>query len=136
MEPWERPREEFKLIKKLGEGHFGEVWEAEWTTKNQKVAIKMLKQGEFMFCFLFLHTPSYVFFFYSIFLRQLQTDLMLQCSELHLHLLLWQTPRGEMKTADTLIFIRARLPRFDHSFIPLLMFIIRLILVRVVVDPK
>lgn len=45
MEPWERPREEFKLHKKLGEGHFGEVWEALWTTENKKVAIKMLKQG-------------------------------------------------------------------------------------------
>lgn len=45
MEPWERPREEFQLLKKLGEGHFGEVWEAVWTTKKQKVAIKMLKQG-------------------------------------------------------------------------------------------
>ncbi|XP_034027663.1 tyrosine-protein kinase Srms [Thalassophryne amazonica] len=46
MEPWERPREEFKLIKKLGEGHFGQVWEAEWTTENRRVAIKMLKQED------------------------------------------------------------------------------------------
>ncbi|KAF5903430.1 tyrosine-protein kinase SRK3-like, partial [Clarias magur] len=46
MEPWERPREEFKLVKKLGEGHFGEVWEAVWTTKDKKVAIKMLKQED------------------------------------------------------------------------------------------
>lgn len=45
MEPWERPREEFRLLKKLGEGHFGEVWEAQWTTENRKVAIKTLKQG-------------------------------------------------------------------------------------------
>lgn len=45
MEPWERPREEFRLHKKLGEGHFGEVWEALWTTENKKVAIKTLKQG-------------------------------------------------------------------------------------------
>lgn len=45
MEPWERPREEFQLLKKLGEGHFGEVWEAVWTTEKKKVAIKMLKQG-------------------------------------------------------------------------------------------
>lgn len=49
MEPWERPREEFKLLKKLGEGHFGEVWEALWTTENRKVAIKTLKQGELYF---------------------------------------------------------------------------------------
>lgn len=46
MEPWERPREEFRLHKKLGEGHFGEVWEALWTTESKKVAIKMLKQGK------------------------------------------------------------------------------------------
>lgn len=46
MEPWERPREEFKLHMKLGEGHFGEVWEALWTSQNKKVAIKMLKQGK------------------------------------------------------------------------------------------
>lgn len=45
MEPWERPREEFRLLRKLGEGHFGEVWEALWTAENRKVAIKTLKQG-------------------------------------------------------------------------------------------
>uniref|UniRef100_A0A3Q2WQN7 Tyrosine-protein kinase n=1 Tax=Haplochromis burtoni TaxID=8153 RepID=A0A3Q2WQN7_HAPBU len=44
MEPWERPREEFRLQRKLGEGHFGEVWEAFWTTEKKKVAIKTLKQ--------------------------------------------------------------------------------------------
>lgn len=46
MEPWERPREEFRLQRKLGEGHFGEVWEAFWTTEKKKVAIKTLKQGK------------------------------------------------------------------------------------------
>ncbi|KAM6925456.1 tyrosine-protein kinase Srms-like [Xenentodon cancila] len=44
MEQWERPREEFKLLKKMGEGHFGEVWEAFWTNEKRKVAIKTLKQ--------------------------------------------------------------------------------------------
>uniref|UniRef100_A0A3Q3WWU3 Tyrosine-protein kinase n=1 Tax=Mola mola TaxID=94237 RepID=A0A3Q3WWU3_MOLML len=44
MEPWERPREEFRLLRKLGEGHFGEVWEAHWTAEHRKVAIKTLKQ--------------------------------------------------------------------------------------------
>ncbi|XP_061638826.1 tyrosine-protein kinase Srms [Phyllopteryx taeniolatus] len=46
MEPWERPREEFKLHRKLGEGHFGEVWEALWTAENKRVAVKMLKQED------------------------------------------------------------------------------------------
>uniref|UniRef100_A0A3Q0RPM6 Tyrosine-protein kinase n=1 Tax=Amphilophus citrinellus TaxID=61819 RepID=A0A3Q0RPM6_AMPCI len=46
QKPWERPREEFRLLKKLGEGHFGEVWEAFWTTEKRKVAIKTLKQGK------------------------------------------------------------------------------------------
>ncbi|XP_064812959.1 tyrosine-protein kinase Srms-like isoform X2 [Oncorhynchus masou masou] len=45
MEPWEHPREEFKLQRKLGEGHFGEVWEALWINQKKKVAIKMLKQA-------------------------------------------------------------------------------------------
>ncbi len=61
MEPWERPREEFQLLKKLGEGHFGEVWEAVWITKNEKVAIKMLKQGETphkMECLKRINNPS------------------------------------------------------------------------------
>uniref|UniRef100_A0A672HQU6 Tyrosine-protein kinase n=1 Tax=Salarias fasciatus TaxID=181472 RepID=A0A672HQU6_SALFA len=43
---WERPREEFRLVRKLGEGHFGEVWEALWTTENRRVAIKTLKQED------------------------------------------------------------------------------------------
>ncbi|XP_061113994.1 tyrosine-protein kinase Srms [Conger conger] len=46
MEPWERPKEEFSLQKKLGEGQSGEVWEALWITKNLKVAVKMLKQED------------------------------------------------------------------------------------------
>ncbi|XP_006012831.1 tyrosine-protein kinase Srms [Latimeria chalumnae] len=42
---WEQPKEDFSLIKKLGEGNFGEVWEGKW--KNEyRVAIKMLKQDD------------------------------------------------------------------------------------------
>ncbi|XP_054836759.1 tyrosine-protein kinase Srms [Eublepharis macularius] len=40
---WERPRSEFKLWRKMGEGCFGEVWEGMW--KNTvPVAIKIMKQ--------------------------------------------------------------------------------------------
>ncbi|KAF7248559.1 Tyrosine-protein kinase Srms, partial [Varanus komodoensis] len=40
---WERPRSEFQLWRKMGEGYFGEVWEGMW--KNTvPVAIKIMKQ--------------------------------------------------------------------------------------------
>ncbi|XP_072371029.1 tyrosine-protein kinase Srms-like isoform X2 [Scyliorhinus torazame] len=42
---WERPKDEFTLLRKLGEGHFGEVWEGVWK-ENQHVAIKMLKKDD------------------------------------------------------------------------------------------
>ncbi|XP_078275489.1 tyrosine-protein kinase Srms-like [Rhinoraja longicauda] len=45
MDEWERPREEFSLLRKLGEGNFGEVWEGVWG-ENQHVAIKMLKKDD------------------------------------------------------------------------------------------
>ncbi|XP_029469554.1 protein-tyrosine kinase 6 [Rhinatrema bivittatum] len=40
---WERPREEFTMIRKLGEGNFGEVYEGLWK-RQFKVAIKIIKQ--------------------------------------------------------------------------------------------
>ncbi|XP_053309437.1 tyrosine-protein kinase Srms [Spea bombifrons] len=40
---WERPRCEFKLISKIGEGNFGEVWEGLWND-IKRVAIKTFKQ--------------------------------------------------------------------------------------------
>ncbi|XP_048406253.1 tyrosine-protein kinase Srms [Stegostoma tigrinum] len=42
---WETPREEFTLLRKLGEGHFAEVWEGVWKN-NQHVAIKMIKKDD------------------------------------------------------------------------------------------
>lgn len=45
VDEWERPREEFTLLRKLGEGNFGEVWEGTWG-EDQRVAIKMLKKDD------------------------------------------------------------------------------------------
>ncbi|XP_026544253.1 tyrosine-protein kinase Srms [Notechis scutatus] len=46
MDQWERPRSEFHLWRKMGEGCFGEVWEGMW--KNTvPVAIKIMKQASF-----------------------------------------------------------------------------------------
>uniref|UniRef100_A0A670ZD63 Tyrosine-protein kinase n=1 Tax=Pseudonaja textilis TaxID=8673 RepID=A0A670ZD63_PSETE len=42
---WERPRDEFRLIRKLDSGSFGEVYEGLWKEKV-KVAIKVLKRGK------------------------------------------------------------------------------------------
>lgn len=39
---WERPRWEFTLRRKLGEGYFGEVWEGLWRN-TVPVAIKIIK---------------------------------------------------------------------------------------------
>lgn len=39
---WERPRWEFTLRRKLGEGYFGEVWEGLWRN-SVPVAIKIIK---------------------------------------------------------------------------------------------
>nr|XP_033770658.1 protein-tyrosine kinase 6 isoform X2 [Geotrypetes seraphini] len=40
---WERPRDEFTFIRRLGEGNFGEVFEGLWR-QQFKVAIKVIKQ--------------------------------------------------------------------------------------------
>ncbi|XP_066480056.1 protein-tyrosine kinase 6 isoform X2 [Tiliqua scincoides] len=42
---WERPKEEFSLIRKLGAGYFGEVYEGYWKNKV-KVAIKVLPRAD------------------------------------------------------------------------------------------
>ncbi|XP_053107150.1 protein-tyrosine kinase 6 isoform X2 [Hemicordylus capensis] len=42
---WERPKEEFSLVKKLGAGYFGEVYEGYWQNKV-KVAIKVLPRAD------------------------------------------------------------------------------------------
>ncbi|XP_069810192.1 tyrosine-protein kinase Srms [Dendropsophus ebraccatus] len=44
-ETWERSRSEFKLIRKLGQGFFGEVYEGLWNN-SETVAIKTFKQGD------------------------------------------------------------------------------------------
>lgn len=42
---WERPRAEFALHGKLGEGYCGEVWEGLWLG-SVPVAVKLIKSGE------------------------------------------------------------------------------------------
>lgn len=44
VDQWEIPRTSLKLIKKLGAGTFGEVWQGVWNDRTQ-VAIKTLKTG-------------------------------------------------------------------------------------------
>lgn len=45
QDEWERPRSEFVLRRKLGEGFFGEVWEGLWLG-SMPVAVKVIKSGE------------------------------------------------------------------------------------------
>ncbi|XP_067831618.1 tyrosine-protein kinase FRK-like [Heptranchias perlo] len=44
VDKWERPKEEFTLVKCIGSGNYGDVWKAIWND-NVPVAIKMLKAG-------------------------------------------------------------------------------------------
>ena len=45
MDKWEISRREIKLIRRLGHGQFGDVWEGVWND-NVAVAVKTLKPGE------------------------------------------------------------------------------------------
>ncbi|XP_015262709.1 PREDICTED: protein-tyrosine kinase 6, partial [Gekko japonicus] len=42
---WERPKEEFHLVRKLGAGYFGEVYEGHWKDKV-RVAVKVLPRTD------------------------------------------------------------------------------------------
>ncbi|XP_027478252.1 tyrosine-protein kinase Srms isoform X4 [Zalophus californianus] len=44
QDEWERPRSEFALRRKLGEGYFGEVWEGLWLGSTP-VAVKIIKSA-------------------------------------------------------------------------------------------
>ncbi|XP_023560093.1 tyrosine-protein kinase Srms isoform X2 [Octodon degus] len=45
QDKWERPRSEFVLRRKLGEGYFGEVWEGLWLG-SVPVAVKVIKSAD------------------------------------------------------------------------------------------
>ncbi|XP_073931246.1 tyrosine-protein kinase Srms isoform X1 [Castor canadensis] len=45
QDEWERPRSEFALRRKLGEGYFGEVWEGLWLG-SIPVAVKVIKSAD------------------------------------------------------------------------------------------
>ncbi|XP_006873403.1 PREDICTED: tyrosine-protein kinase Srms [Chrysochloris asiatica] len=45
QDEWERPRSEFALRRKLGQGYFGEVWEGLWLGSTP-VAIKIIKSAD------------------------------------------------------------------------------------------
>lgn len=49
---WEIPKNSLKLIRKIGHGQFGEVWEGLWNSTTP-VAIKTLKPGK-CFCYIVL----------------------------------------------------------------------------------
>lgn len=44
VDQWEIDRQSLKLLKKLGSGQFGEVWEGLWNNTTP-VAVKTLKPG-------------------------------------------------------------------------------------------
>ncbi len=45
VDKWEISRREIKLIRRLGHGQFGDVWEGVWND-NVSVAVKTLKSGQ------------------------------------------------------------------------------------------
>lgn len=53
VDHWEIPRSSLQMLKKLGSGQFGEVWEGLWNNTTP-VAIKTLKQG---ICLRYLNWP-------------------------------------------------------------------------------
>ena len=54
---WEIPRSSLQLVKKLGSGQFGEVWEGLWNNTTP-VAIKTLKPSEYNNSKLFFKSTS------------------------------------------------------------------------------
>lgn len=50
---WEIPKYTLRLIKKIGQGQFGEVWEGMWNNTTP-VAIKTLKPGTLAFFYIWI----------------------------------------------------------------------------------
>ncbi len=53
VDKWEIDRHDIKLIRRLGNGQFGDVWEGLWNNR-MPVAIKTLKPGQIV-CFLLIY---------------------------------------------------------------------------------
>lgn len=45
MKSYEVDRNQFQLVRKIGQGQFGDVWQGEYVVNGMKVAIKTLKEG-------------------------------------------------------------------------------------------
>lgn len=66
MDKWEIDRREFKLIRSLGSGQFGDVWEGLWNN-CMPVAIKTLKPGiDYLFLFEKVFNELIIVFIYFL----------------------------------------------------------------------
>lgn len=45
LKSYEVDRSQFRLVRKIGQGQFGDVWQGEYVVNGMKVAIKTLKEG-------------------------------------------------------------------------------------------
>jgi len=58
---WEIDHNEIQLIRKLGQGNFGEVWYGEWLTVFLVLTLKNCVSGFFVLLFVAPHMSCYIF---------------------------------------------------------------------------